>query len=299
MISVCKVEKEDISEVSSFLSKLNKDSTSHIGYCGQDEKEIEEALREYIEEEAESSPFFIARYKNKLVGVIGIDGDLESGNGELWGPFIENVEERQWEYIATMLWNSLFQEAHESIQNYHMFINVKNKRCISFAEENNFTFSEKDNLFKTLKLTKKDFNYDCDESIIEINDTFNKEMVSLHNNTFNKAYYSGERIIKRLNQFRKVFAAIKEEKLLGYIYVEADPEFSEASIEFFAVDEIYRGQGIGFKLINKAINWIFTFPEIKEINLCVNSKNSAINLYKAVGFKEINELAFYRKNRIN
>lgn len=299
MINVYKVEKEDISEVSSFLSKLNRDSTSHIGYCGQDEKEVEEALREYIEEEAESSPFFIARYKNKLVGVMGVDGDLESGNGELWGPFIEDVEEKQWADIATMLWNSLFQEAHESIENYHMFINVKNKRCIFFAEENNFTFSEKDNLFKTLKLTKKDFNYDCDESIIEINDAFHKEMVNLHNNTFKKAYYSGERIIKRLNQFRKVFAAIKEEKLLGYIYVEADSEFSEASIEFFAVDESYRGQGIGFKLINKAINWIFTFPEIKEINLCVNSKNSAINLYKAVGFKEINELAFYRKNRIN
>lgn len=298
MINVYKVKNEDISEVSSFLSRLNKNSTSHIGYCGRDEKELEEDLREYMEE-SESSPFFMAKDDNRLLGVIGIDGDLESGNGEIWGPFVEVIKDKLWEDIANMLWNSLLQEINENIENYHMFINVKNERCLSFAKENNFTFSKKDNLFKILKLTKKDFNYDYGESIIEINEVFYESMINLHDKTFKKAYYSGERIIKRLNQFRKVFAAIKEEKLLGYIYVEADPEFSEASIEFFAVDESYRGQGIGFKLINRAINWIFTFPEIKEINLCVNSQNPAINLYKAVGFKEMDELAFYRKNRLN
>jgi len=89
-------------------------------------------------------------------------------------------------------------------------------------------------------------------------------------------------------------------KLSGYIYVEAEPVYGEANIEFFAVKESERGKGIGKKLLSVVLKWLFSIESIKSITLCVNSSNQdAISLYKKVGFQPIHELCFFTKNLKN
>ncbi len=86
-------------------------------------------------------------------------------------------------------------------------------------------------------------------------------------------------------------------ELLGYIYVEAEPEFGEANIEFFGVDQAKRGQGIGKQLLSGALKWLFSFESITSITLCVSAENrNAIELYKKVGFQLEHELYYFTKD---
>ncbi|ASN03829.1 GNAT family N-acetyltransferase [Virgibacillus necropolis] len=85
--------------------------------------------------------------------------------------------------------------------------------------------------------------------------------------------------------------------LQGYLYAEAEPGFAEGSVEFFGVNPIARGGGLGSALLAKGIQWLFSFQAIEEISLCVSSDNEkAIHLYKKIGFKVEQELIVFEKS---
>lgn len=80
---------------------------------------------------------------------------------------------------------------------------------------------------------------------------------------------------------------MKNDKLEGYVYVEVNPEFQEANIEFIATTENSRRKGVGERLLQGAIQYIFSFQGMREIELCLNTNNDgAMKLYKKVGFEE-------------
>ncbi len=104
---------------------------------------------------------------------------------------------------------------------------------------------------------------------------------------FPNTYYEGNEIIERLSDTNKLFVSMKNDKLEGYVYVEVSPEFQEANIEFIATAENSRRKGVGERLLQAAIQYIFSFHGMREIELCLNANNDrAMKLYKKVGFEE-------------
>lgn len=82
-----KIEKvKDLEELSRFLSKLNKQKKSHIGYCGENAEEIYQTLKEdFVSDDGDIS-FLIARNNiGKIVAAIGFD--IDETSAEVWGPF--------------------------------------------------------------------------------------------------------------------------------------------------------------------------------------------------------------------
>ncbi len=89
----------------------------------------------------------------------------------------------------------------------------------------------------------------------------------------------------------------KNRNLLGYLYAEAEPKFAEGSIEFFGVISSSRNKGIGAALLASGLQWLFSFPTIDEVSLCVQSDNlKAIRLYKSLGFQVEHELTLFEKS---
>ncbi len=75
--------------------------------------------------------------------------------------------------------------------------------------------------------------------------------------------------------------------LEGYVYVEVNPEFQEANIEFITTAENSRRKGVGERLLQASIQYIFSFQGMREIELCLNTNyDRAMKLYKKVGFEE-------------
>ncbi|MGN7399991.1 GNAT family N-acetyltransferase [Cytobacillus praedii] len=284
------MKNNDVDTVAKFISEMNKIDDSHIGYCGNDRFEIAHSLREDLSDITYNNSFITVYEEDELIGVLGFDADLESNSAEIWGPFIK---ENKWD-VVNHLWNRMVELLHDDIHSIRMFPNKLNKKVLQLAEELSFTKHSDQTI---LNFNKKSISELDEIFILELKEEYFTEMKNLHDQSFPNTYYSGQQIINRLNEDRKVFIIVNDGQLDGYIYVEAEPAYGEASIEFFAVKESKRGKGIGSKLLTAALNWIFTIESIKSITLCVNSSNqNAINLYKKVGFQQIHELCFFTKN---
>jgi len=88
--------------------------------------------------------------------------------------------------------------------------------------------------------------------------------------------------------------AIEQNELLGYVYVEANPEYQDGSIEFIGTSEGAWNRGIGKKLLKKAIYLLFQHNEIKDIHLSVNASNiQAVKLYEKTGFSKEKTLVHF------
>jgi ribosomal protein S18 acetylase RimI-like enzyme len=226
--------------------------------------------------------------EGEMIGVIGFDTDLENQSVEIWGPFIH----ASYYNMVEEYWNELMDILPAKITSIHMFPNVKNTLMLKLA--NQLTFEKKSSQ-TILSCEKKSFAKQTKRDRIELYNGDKDSFIALHDITFPNTYYSGREIIEKISDSNKVFV-LKDKELKGYVYVEVESEFGEASIEFIAVAEAYRGKGIGKHLVEAALSWIFEFPTIKTITLCVDtSNNRAIALYKKAGFQQLHELEFYVK----
>lgn len=289
MVKFTLAKERGIKKISDFIARLNRKEESHIAYCGDDSEGIENSLKEDITDIQFDKSFVIATEENEIVGVLGFDEDMERNNAEIWGPFIENGK---WS-IATDMWDKMLQLIPKEIVTTSMFFNNKNYNCLKLADILGFSKNSEEII---LEFKRSDLNNLDEVCLIELAVEDFESMRELHDKTFPNTYYDGEEIISRLNNHRKVFVCKEAKELTGYIYVEAEPEFDEGSIEFFAVNESQRGKGIGCYLLTMALRWLFSFNSIDSVSLCVNSKNEkAINLYKMAGFKEKHQLSYFIK----
>jgi len=288
MTSFRKMKLDDLNLVSTFIAELNNIETSHIGYCGKEQQSIANDLMEEFDIPFTDS-FVLAFEQDQLIGVVGFDADLESEYAEIWGPFIREG----YAHITMSLWSEMEKLIPKKIKQLEMFPNIENTICIKLAQELNFEKMSTESILQFSSLYKEKLK---ETPLIEIDEKHFADMIKLHDETFPNTYYSGRQIIERMNDIQKVFILTNDDTLLGYIYVEVEPEFGDASIEFFAVKPSERGKGIGSKLILGALKWIFTFESIETVVLCVNGENkNAIHLYKKVGFEEEHRLYSYRK----
>ncbi len=280
------MKQDELEVVANFLARINSIAESHIGFCGTDNKEIAEYI---VEEIPFTECFFTAYVDSELVGVIGYDPDYDSGDAEIWGPFIERGNE----HIKKELWNAMTEHMPKEIHTFHLFPNKQNKLVCELADNQMF---ERKNDQAILVFHRDNSQLVQNASIDELSQVYFAEMEALHDSTFPNTYYSGKQILERLDEHNKVFIITDDKKLCGYIYVEAEPEHGEASIEFFGVAEGMRGRGIGRELLASALKWLFLFDTIESISLCVDSSNArAIHLYEKVGFVLQHDMHYFMK----
>jgi len=274
-------QPKNIRELSIYLEKMNTHNASHIGFCGERNEEIYDSLMTDFSDLTIKDSFLVAYNEEEIIGAIGLDIDLEDEYADVWGPFSTNNNID----VAQKLWDEILLNAPADIKANDFFINKQNIFAKEFLEKNNAKHSGTDFI---LSITREEYLGENTGEAIKFEDAFQKSFEKLHSFAFPKTYYTPTEILSRIDDHNVLFL-IKdgETKIKGYVYIETKPEHNEANIEYIAVYPEYRGEGIGKKLINDAMNYIFSFPTIKEVDICVASNNdTAINLYKSSGFKE-------------
>ncbi|WP_162785110.1 GNAT family N-acetyltransferase [Bacillus sp. P14.5] len=280
----------EVDRVAEFISHLNREKASHIGYCGQDSKEIAYSIRNDITDLSYMDSFLVAYDQDELVAVLGFDADIENNSAEIWGPFFKGFHID----VLHSMWNRMIELIPDQVHSLRMFPNKKNVNVLTLAEELGFVQKSVQTI---LSFDRKDMGQVSGEPFQEITPEYYSAMKELHNKIFPESYYNGSQIIERMIDYNKVMITSEGGRLTGYIYAEAEPEFGEASLEFFAVDESARGKGIGARLISQALNWLFLFDSMHSVTLCVDSANEkALRLYTKMGFKKEHELVYLIKN---
>ena len=270
-----------IEEVASFIASMHKDATQYVGYCGDEKEELLQTIIHDFSNIGWEKSFVVTYKNNKIIGVLGFDVDEVKKCAEIWGPFIKA---ENWEEVALHMWKELIEKMPFHIEKFYGFYHVENNNCARLMKDLHAKEQDQHSIFSL------SHNIVEERSICNVEEALPKvfkQFISLHNNVFPNTYYEGNEIIERLSDTNKLFVSMKNDKLEGYVYVEVNPEFQEANIEFIATAENSRRKGVGERLLQKAIQYIISFQGMKEIELCLNTNNDrAMKLYKKVGFEE-------------
>ncbi len=281
------IEKaKDLEELSFFLSKMNKQKTSHIGYCGEKVDEIYGKLKEDFVGIDGDIKFFIARSNaGEIMTAIGLD--IDESSAEVWGPFNQNSSVE----LQLQLWEQLV-NGNPTVQTFHFFINEENVEQQAFMNE---LKAKKTGEHLILEIKKHDFNCGSEMKSRFFTQSDFKAFEKLHNETFPSTYYDAKTITKRLSDenMLKVLKT-KSNELQGYAYFEVDTEMAEASLEYIGINKMAQNQGLGTMLLKEVLTEIFSYSQINEIKLCVENTNSAANhVYTKAGFKPKDILISY------
>ncbi|WP_291561541.1 MULTISPECIES: GNAT family N-acetyltransferase [unclassified Clostridium] len=279
------IGKEDLEKIAEFIAVMNMRKENHIGYCGDNKEEILEILQEDFL--PNKSLIFLSDEK-EIAAVLGVDLDIENETAEVHGPF---VDVRYGVNLALKLWNNILPLIPKKINKANMFFNYKNSLAMEFSNSLDFNF--KSNEF-ILSLNREDRIEKLSDGVRILKEDEKDEFIKLHDSIFPNTYYSGDMIVNKINSKNKVYIYKDKDEILGYIYLEVCPEAQQGNIEYLGVTTNSRGCGLGVKLLNMAIDFVFSHDTIMEIILCVNCDNEAIKLYKKCGFKEKNFLKFYQ-----
>ena len=259
--SISKVE-----ELASFIANMNKDATHHVGYCGDQKEELLHTILHDFSDIGWEKSFVVTYENNKIIGVLGFDVDEVKKCAEIWGPFIKA---ENWEEVALHMWKELIEKVPFHIEKFYGFYHVENNNCARLMKNLYAKEQDRHSIFILNNIVEQRIICNVEEALPQVFEQF----IALHNHVFPNTYYEGNEIIERLSDTNKLFVSMKNGKLEGYVYVEVNPEFHEANIEFIATAENSRRKGVGEQLLQGAIQYIFSFQEMKEIELCLNTNN--------------------------
>lgn len=272
------IEKvKDLEELSQFLSKINKRKKSHIGYCGENVKEIYKTLKEDFVSNDGEIKFLVARSNiGEIIAAIGVD--IVESSAEVWGPFNQLSSIK----LQHLLWEQLVNE-NPTIKIFNFFINKQNIEQQAFMEE---LKSKKTGEHLILEIKEQNLKRVSHLiSTLFVQSDF-QAFKKLHSETFPSTYYDAKTITERLNNER-ILRVLKTEtdELQGYAYFEVDTEMAEATLEYIAISKDAQNQGLGTMLLREVLTEMFSYPNIDEIKLSVNNNNSQANhVYIKAGF---------------
>ena len=281
------IEKaKDLGELSRFLSEMNKQKVSHIGYCGEKVEVIYETLKEDFISNDGDIKFFIARSNTvEIIAAVGLD--IDESSAEVWGPFNQNSSVE----LQHQLWEQLV-NGSPTVQTFHFFINEENIEQQAFMNE---LKAKKTGEHLILEIKEQNLNRVSEiKSTTFIQSDF-QAFEKLHNEIFPSTYYDAKTITERLSDenMLKVLKGQSNE-LQGYAYFEVDTEMAEASLEYIAISKKAQNQGFGTMLLKEVLTEMFSYPQISEITLCVDNTNSPANhVYIKAGFKPKDILVSY------
>ena len=282
---------KSIQELAAFLEVINKDDTSHIGYCGEKKKEIFDTLSNDFSDLDIEKSFVVAYDRYDIVGALGFDLDEESKTAEVWGPFVENGQDYM--DIANKLWQALQTSIPFKIEEHLFFVNEKNTLARQFIEHINGIESGHHQILRAERNSQTNSQ---DIHVKNYDAIFYQSFSALHALAFPNTYYSNEQILSRISEDNRLFVIQHNDKIKGYVYVEGNPTHGEGAIEYIAVSPEFRGQGIARKLMKAALHHLFSYEGMEEINLSVGANNkAAIALYMASGFKKKHTMVAYKK----
>lgn len=282
------IEKvKDLEELAVFLSEMNKQKESHIGFCGEEAHEILHTLKEdFISEDGDIN-FLIARnHFGKIMAAIGLD--IDETTAEVWGPF----NQCQSNGLQFQIWKRLLNE-HPNVTDFHFFINQKNIQQQQFMDE---IKAEKTGKHLIIVLKEHDFHKVSEMKSTDFIASYFRDFEKLHNESFPGTYYDAKTIVERLDDGNSLKVMRNEaNKLLGYAYYEVDAEFEDASLEYLGVSKSAQNKGFGTTLLEEVLTDMFLTPQINEIRLTVEHTNSHANhIYKKAGFKLQDSLISYQ-----
>ncbi|WP_083757474.1 GNAT family N-acetyltransferase [Halalkalibacterium halodurans] len=295
MMNISFIASNTLHELAAFLEKLNNIREHHVGFCGEKGSEIKATLERDFSDIGVSKSFIVGYDGMEIKGAVGLDVDTKEESAEVWGPFVDEDDPEMWLDTATILWQQLIDSLTVPVSTFQFFINQHNVNAKKFILKLN-GMEKGDHDILTCDRTQ--FYPPLNHDVRLFTNNHTQSFKKLHDSLFPQTYYDAEEILKKINEpTNKLLIIEKEQIVIGYAYVEVEPEHGEGQIEYIGIAPDYRRQGLATQLLTNALHVLFSYPTVEDITLCVSKQNTkAIRLYQAAGFKKERQLTYFELN---
>lgn len=282
--------QDHLEELIQFAAHLNGDGSHHIGFFGEGEADVRASLAECLIPPADG--FRLAYESGQLVGVFGVDADLEISRAWLFGPLVEHED---WHTIADQLYADVLALIPVDIRDYDLFCDVRNIHMEAFAARHGFPLRS-ENAVMTMK--REDYTPAAKRQtqVILYQEDFFEQFEQLHKTLFPNAYFTARQMVEKMDEYHQLFLAVEGRQLLGYHFGKIEPESESGYVDFIGTEAAARGRGSGADLLAAGIDWMLSLPSTRRVSLTVNADNvPARSLYEKFGFMTERIMRGYRK----
>lgn len=269
----------ELHEFARFIAPLQRRPESRMAMVGADEIGIIKDIEEF------GTELFVDRDSaTAIVGAAGFDFDEPLQRGFLYGPW--SIDDG-WDARAARLLERVLAAAPAATQSLELAFDIENLRAARFADKHRFELV-RDHF--TMGFSRGDRALEPDPDIREMTDHDRNQVMELHERCFEGNWPSGEQLLEQLEKGpdRLIFVTYDDGELAGYLFANVERATGEAFVDNLGVDAAVRGRGLATRLLIHGLWWMFSFEEVKEIELSVRQENTAaLRVYENAGFRKL------------
>ena len=269
----------ELHEFARFIAPLQRRPESRMAMVGADETGIVKDLEEF-----ETELFIDRDGSGEIAGAAGFDFDEPLQRGFLYGPW--SIEDG-WEERAARLLERVVAAAPAATQSMELAFDTENLRASAFGDRHGFELV-RDHF--TMGFSRGDHALEPDPDIRAMTDHDGNQVMGLHERCFEGTWPSGKQLLEQLEKGpdRCIFVTYDEGELAGYLFANVERATGEAFVDNIGVEEALRGRGLATRLLIHGLWWMFSFEEVKEIELSVRQENTAaLRVYENAGFRRL------------
>ena len=275
-----KIEEKDIITVVSLIHELNNLPSFYNAYMPKTLPSIEREINDAVA----NGSALVYEEEGAVKGIL-VFFKAPSEVIDMSGPFVVDEDER----IGNALLETLI-KTYEGTK-INAFFSKTSSFYISLMEKKGFTLDEYEYI---LSLEKKRFSGTRSVSLRRAREEEKETLTTLKNHIFGDIYIT-DTMFKGASYYSNTFVLEEEDVIIGLAVMKK--ENSTTNLEIFGIDSAYRGKGYGKRFLETLLFEAFEDNEVKSIKLVVDVVNeTALNLYKKIGFEIVDRNVSYRLN---
>jgi ribosomal protein S18 acetylase RimI-like enzyme len=272
-----------LSEIASFVAARNGDPRQHIGYLGHDPDQVAAELRDLDGD----ALFVTARHGARWCGLLGAEWDLDLPRTWWHGPWADTPE------LMDRLCVALLPHLPPAAAPHEVFCDAQNTAVVDFAARHGFARHGEQAI---LRFGRDQLHNVAPVVLPRLQARWHEQFAALHDRAF-PGTYAPSRVL--LADPPPTFVAADGGTLLGYVTLKLQADSHDAQIEYLAVEESARGQGLGAKLVAAALHETFADDRFRTMDLVTDDDNPAARrLYERVGFTVLHEMRSFRAEHL-
>jgi ribosomal protein S18 acetylase RimI-like enzyme len=260
-------------------------------------EERPDAVREQVNGFAEGSFCACAAYADdKPLGVFVAEYDVEQRRAWLMGPIVAASDEAVWRATAEALLQHVVGLLPAGVERRQFFFDERARLHAQFAVEHGFVPRADAQLSMSLSLPGRDFS--DHDAVGATPSDLRAEFVSLHDETFPGAYWSGRQLLEQADRLW-LFVHREDDSIGGYITGEISTANREGYVHFMGVREDRRRTGVAAGLLCSAAHRLRRDHGVDSLRLTVRSTNdAAVQLYLKLGFDVLRSMRAFERQLI-
>ncbi len=273
---------DDLRALAGFVARLNAVAASQSLHCAAD---TPAAMRAALREEGTFpngwERAFVVAEAGEIVAAAGCQLDAERTRGWLWGPWVEGGF--SWQSIAPALLDALLAGLPRSVRRVEAFLHAENRAGLRFLQSRGGSLGTLTHLYVASRTAWAS----APEPLPPLRPAHEVGFARLHADSFPAAGSTpADELLASRDDEHIIFAAVDGLRVLGYICASVNHAPHEGFIEYLAVRPAARGRGLGTRLVQTALRWIFEEHRLPQAALCVSEwRGNARRLYEAAGFR--------------